>query len=333
MITIVLVIVFVKGYQYWNKPKKVLAVPHITPEMIFIPGGTFEMGSDKKESETKPVHTVELSSFYMGKYEVTNKEYCDFLNYAGNETEGKTYNGHSVNDWIKLNFGPPLYTNESSGIIESDKPETFTVKPGHEKRPVSYVTWYGAIAYCNWLSECEGLEKCYNEKNITGTERLKNFDITKNGYRLPTDAEWEYACRAGSITDYYWGENYNYDTKSALNIDNYCWCRHPVPGDDSYKKVNKQDVGLLNPNNFGLFDMSGNVKEWCNDWYGKYSADYIKNPLGPNTGKQIVMRGGSYDCGAFSSQSHVRIWMDPSYPGNDIGFRLVKSVSSENVTK
>jgi formylglycine-generating enzyme required for sulfatase activity len=234
----------------------------IKPEMVYIKGGTFQMGSNEDDS-SKPVHTVTVDNFYIGKYEVTNKEYCEFLNSAGNQEEGER-------TWIRGISG-----HEYVGIIQ--KGDKFIVKRGYEYNPVVNITWYGAVAYCNWLSDREGLVKCYGEKDNRG-----EGDIKKKGYRLPTEAEWEYACRAGTTTEYYWGNE----------IDgSYCWY-----GDNRDRGGCHHKVGLLLPNGYNLYDMSGNVSEWCNDWYDRnyYSQSPSNNPVGPSSGSSRVIRGGKY---------------------------------------
>jgi len=259
--------------------------------MIFIPGGIFNMGSSKKDNEL-PVHPVTVNNFFMSNYTVTNADYCEFLNSMGNKPEMKSL-------WIKLE------KNEYSGIV---KDEIFTVKPGYEKRPVTYVTWFGAVAYCNWLSDKEGFHKCYGDINHRG-----NADITKNGYRLPTEAEWEYGCRAGTTTDYYWGDSIN---------DSFCWY-----GGNS--ENNHHDVGTAGgngrPNNFGLFDMSGNVWQWCSDWYGGYSSGHVINPVGTSSGVRKVVRGGSWKQDGSLCRSSVRSDWPPNMGSNIVGFRIVRS--------
>jgi len=169
------------------------------PEMALIKGGTIE---------TEP-YSISVEDFYIGKYEVTNKEYSEY---------------------------DPEHEN-----------------PGDDL-PVVNVSKSDALAYCKWLS-----------------------DKTGRVYRLPTSDEWEYAYRAGSLTDYYWGENMNPDTYTCSGIDDYAWYM-----DNSDLQVHP--VGQKKPNDWGLYDMAGNVFEWCNDWYD--NADHI------------IICGGSWDCGA-----------------------------------
>lgn len=146
--------------------------PDIEPEMVRIPGGTFRMGSNNGNDEEKPVHRVTVSDFYMGKYEVTNAQYCAFLNEKGNQKQDTIA-------WLDTDgsWGDEYCRIYAEGDI-------FKVEKGYENYPVIYVSWYGAKAYCDWLSEKTGKK-----------------------YRLPTETEWEYAAGNGEKhTKYSWGD-------------------------------------------------------------------------------------------------------------------------------
>lgn len=246
------------------------ATPVVEPPMVAIPGGTFDMGSTVNAME-EPVHTVTVSSFNMFKYEVRNSDYILFLNSEGNQIEGGV-------EWIDISGSP------SQGITGGPNPGTFTVVAGYENRPVVEVSWYGSVAYCNWLSIQHGLTSCYGPINNRGND--PSVWRTLNGYRLPTEAEWEYACRAGQAAEYYWGDPYPPDPP---NIGNYAWY-------DVNSGGNHHDVGQKLPNSFGLYDMSGNVWEWCSDWFdiGYYAISPGLNPTGPASGVNRIGRGGSW---------------------------------------
>ncbi len=178
------------------------------------------------------------------------------------------------------------------------------------KNPVEQVSLSFAILYCNARSRQEGLKPCYDEE--TG-----KCDFSADGYRLPTEAEWEYACRAGTKTDYFFGRDEN-------QLKYYAWY-----ADNSANKT--QPVGQKKPNQWGLYDMYGNVAEWCNDIYseGYYKESPERNPQGPAKGKKFVLRGGSWNSSAENCRSSSRKGEDPGFQDacfarDDIGFRCVR---------
>ena len=178
------------------------------------------------------------------------------------------------------------------------------------KNPVEQISWSNAVLYCNARSRKEALKPCYNEE--TG-----KCDFSANGYRLPTEAEWEYACRAGAKTDYFFG-------RDESQLKNYAWF-----ADNSTNKT--QPVGQKKPNQWELYDMYGNVAEWCNDIYSDsyYKETPEKNPQGPAKGKKYILRGGSWSSSAESCRSSYRIGEDPGFQDacftrDDIGFRCVR---------
>ena len=171
--------------------------------------------------------------------------------------------------------------------------------------PVYYVSWYDAVKFCNKLSRMRGLTPMYNESDWTA-------NMNANGFRLPTEAEWEYTCRAGTTTPFYWGNDLDY----AL-IKDYTWY------DGNNNPNGTKRVGLKKPNAWGLYDMSGNVWEWCQDQYGSYSSGAAADPIGPQFGSGHVERGGG-------RRSHPRVVRSASRgnrggSGYDLGFRIVAS--------
>ena len=260
----------------------------VIPEMVYIKGGTFQMGSE----DYWTAQTV--NNFYIGKYEVTNKEYCAFLNEEGNQSEG-------YGIWVTFPTSDHQYILEDcSGIIENGS--KYTVKPGYENRPVVYVSWYGAVAYCNWLSDREDLEEYYGDK-----DSRCEVDINSKGYRLPTEAEWEYTCRAGSTTKFYWGDKIG---------DSYCWYWENSQSNNGRNVdgvyYNHHDVGQKLPNAWGLYDMSGNVWEWCND--SSYDPKITR-----------AFRGGSWNHGIEICSSYYHIFGSLTCHDYDLGFRLARS--------
>ena len=180
------------------------------------------------------------------------------------------------------------------------------------KNPVEQMRWSDAVKYCNARSSLEGIQPCYSLKTW-------ECNYNANGYRLPTEAEWEYACRAGTKTPHYFGDD-------PAKLKNYAWFKENSGG-------RPRPVGQKLPSLWGLYDMYGNVWEWCNDFY---KVDYYKespenNPKGPKTGKTKVLRGGCWNSSADECRSSYRYNENPGFAdvcfGYDIyGFRCVKNL-------
>jgi formylglycine-generating enzyme required for sulfatase activity len=184
-----------------------------------------------------------------------------------------------------------------------------------EKNPVEQVRWSDAVTYCNKRSEMEGLKPCYDLKSWTC-----NFEA--NGYRLPTEAEWEFACRGGTTSAYFFGE-------SPSKLGEYAWYNKNAGG-------HPRPVGQKSPNPLGLYDMAGNVWQWCNDFYevDYYGKSPKVDPRGPESGKTKVVRGGAWRVSADNCRSGYRYNESPGYAdvcfGYDIyGFRCVKAASAK----
>jgi formylglycine-generating enzyme required for sulfatase activity len=249
------------------------------PGMVYIPAGSFMMGSpdDKGLAFEHPQHTVELDAFYMDTIPLTHKTYKELMG-----------------------FNPSVWT-------------------GDEMLPIENVTWFDAIIYCNTRSEKDGLEPVYSYGTVSGTPgdscfALENLtvDWTKTGYRLPTEAEWEYACRAGTTGDFYWGTD---------SIGDYAWW-------EGNSGLRTQPVGVKKPNAWGLHDMAGNIQEWCWDWFTEdyYSQSPAYSPKGPNDGIVKVLRGGSwypYQDNAAHLRSANRSCNYTYYRRDAYGFRCV----------
>jgi len=199
-------------------------------------------------------------------------------------------------------------------VTQEEYGRTMGENPSRRKgtrNPVEQVRWADAVRYCNARSRLEGLKPCYD------LETWK-CDFAADGYRLPTEAEWEYACRAGTRTRYSFGD-------SPEKLAEYGWFKDNSGG-------RPRPVGGKPANPWGLCDMHGDVWEWCNDFYG---ADYYRkspprNPRGPRTGKTRVLRGGCWDSTADKCRSACRYHENPGYAdvcfGYDIyGFRCVRS--------
>jgi formylglycine-generating enzyme required for sulfatase activity len=181
--------------------------------------------------------------------------------------------------------------------------------PDHDRRPMDAVNWLHAIQFCNLLSSQEGLAPYYR------IEKARVTRLGGTGYRLPTEAEWEYACRAGCGDDFCFGAD-------DLDLARYAW----------YEENSAEQtwpVGRLLPNRFGLYDMLGNVREWCWDWFGEYRPAETIDPTGPPTGRNRVLRGGSFHDDAFSLRSAARKSWEPDdrlWLAWDQGFRVARDL-------
>lgn len=261
--------------------------------MIKIPAGKFMMGSDIGLKEYRPKHEVYIDSFYIDKYETTQAEYTALMKENPTETKKK-----------KPNLEPPYLENVSVG-------------PNY---PVSRISWTDAAKYCNARSRNEKLEPCYDENTW-------ECDFTKNGYRLPTEAEWEYACRAGTTTTYYFGDDVNELSKYANYWPDAAKYYEAMADIGIWEKPlpTLQPVGQKKPNSWGLYDMLGNVREWCNDWYDEtyYTRSPESNPQGPEKGEYKVTRGGGYIDGNARCYDRSPHKMDVHWAC--VGFRCVRN--------
>jgi formylglycine-generating enzyme required for sulfatase activity len=268
-------------------------VPKSIVEMAQINTGTFMMGSPVTEPDRfndEARHSVTLTkNFYMGKYLVTQAQW-------------KAVTGKTI---------------EQQQALDSTSETDFGRGADY---PVYFVNWYEVVEFCNKLSVMEGLDPVYSLNDKTDTNEWGEqgeawnsikMDMDKNGYRLPTEAEWEYACRAGTTTAYNTGDKVS---------DNIGWNKN-----NSDKKT--YEVGLKAANNLGLYDMNGNLYEWCWDWYGKdyYSSSPKNDPVGPEAGASRVKRGGCLIHEDNYMRSAFRYDSAPSDRYYSSGFRLVRS--------
>lgn len=250
---------------------KLSATPLELPKMMSIPIGTFTMGCTAGDSncnsDEKPAHKVKMKGFKMSRYEITNDQYCVFLN------EKEKHRGAKV--WLEVDHA-------ASGIAL--KEGVYSPKRGKEHQPVVKVTWYGATSYCLWLSKKTGKK-----------------------YRLPTEAQWEYAARGGTTHKYAGSSNPNKVACYHKNTRQIC----PV-------------TSTRQANGYGLYDMSGNVWEWCADWYKeKHYASKRSSEKGPSSGSKRVLRGGAWTEEAQTCRVSHRSWYYPTYSSNNLGFRCV----------
>jgi len=245
-------------------------------QSVVIHGGTFRMGQSVAGEETG--FDVTLDTYRMSIYEITNDQYCYFLN------EKKDYS-KEIEQWINIDGNS---VDDPNMLYLDWKTDTYKVQPGFENHPVVYVSWQGAMAFSQWVGGC-----------------------------LPTEAQWEYACRAGTTT--------RFNTGSCLDASDANYnANTPFEGCSKGEFRNTLlKVGSFSSNPWGLYDMHGNAWEWCLDWYADYTLVSKENPVGPPSGENKVRRGGSYLVNGRSSFTAHRNVAPPSSMFSDLGFRVV----------
>ena len=260
---------------------QVIADDNSFQNFVFVEGGTFQMG-DRLDNMTYalPIHSVTLSSFYLAETEVTQADY--------------------------------------TAIMGSNPAHDYGVGDNY---PVYNVTWYDAITYCNKKSINENLTPCYSVSGDTnpdnwGSSFTPDVNWNANGYRLPTEAEWEYAARGGIHES----DNYRYSgCNTESELPDYAWYH-------SNSTYTSHEVGTKLPNQLGLYDMTGNLFDWCWDRYGSYSSNSQTNPHGANSGNLRILRGGSW----YSYATYCSVaYRNRAYPYNshyDYGFRILRAL-------
>jgi formylglycine-generating enzyme required for sulfatase activity len=311
------------AFSETKEPPKTLAVDlggGVKMELVLIPAGEFKMGSGESAEATAaffrktygedllaadffkdehPQHHVRITKpFYLGTYHVTRGQFRQFVADTGYKTGAEKGERPGAIFWDpdKKAFGfNEKYSWRNAGFEQSDE------------HPVVNVSWNDAVAFCQWLSKKES-----------------------KTYRLPTEAEWEYACRAGTTTRYSSGD----DPETLAKVGNVAdatakaefpdW-KYTIKASDGY--VFTSPVGKFKPNAFGLYDMHGNAWQWCADWYGAeyYAASPVDDPTGPASGDDRVLRGGSWNVRPCNSRSAFRTRFAPG--GRDLftGFRVART--------
>ena len=286
--------------------------PAPPPGMVYIPAGVFQMGDNLDgDGNALPVHNVTLNAFFMDRFEVSKEIWMNVLTWA-------SANGYT---FVSYDFKAA----------------------GH---PVRYVTWYDAVKWCNARSQKEGLTPVYYTDDaqtlvyMTGNANITNAQVkwTANGYRLPTEAEWEKAARGGALGQRYpWGNTINGSQANYSGSgDVFESGTAPATTPVGYYNGSQLPSGIDMANGYGLYDMAGNVEEWCWDWhsstyYGDSTAN--NNPRGPASGSNRVLRGGTWNnaaanlrCAYRSSRVPQNYTGYPSFGGYDGGVRCVRGL-------
>jgi len=328
----------------WAEPFSFVYDPQL-PEMLLVPASSFDMGDPwgEGEADERPVHTVALSAYEIGRFEVTNREYADALNWANgqgylDDASSATVTGYGVE---LLDIDDASHGYLTCQISWNGREFVVDSRDGYSMaaHPVVEVSWYGAVAYCNWLSEMQHLTPVYD----TGTWTA---DFSKDGYHLPTEAQWERAAawdpetpaptgnhwRYGFISDTLTGKercNYRDSTSHLVNPLGLTSrpCTSPVGWFDGVNvSPNGNTMTQDSPSPVGAYDMSGNVREWCHDRYGheyyQTGGPPWTDPTGYGRGECRVCRGGAYDHPAWSSASRDCYQQDLA--GLNLGFRLAR---------
>jgi formylglycine-generating enzyme required for sulfatase activity len=344
-----------------KEKEEVIIDPVPSGNEVLVTGGDFQMGDHfgfvdpAHPTDELPVHLVKVNSFYIEITETTNSQ---FLEYLKDALQSGLIEVKSNVVYTKGGSKPLYYTNQVASYYSIGYSSgSFSIVDFRAAHPVVGVMWSGAVAYCNWLSKKKGLEECYDL-----TTETCNF--SKNGYRLPTEAEWEYAARGGHTATYFNYPNGNTIDKSSVNLpasgDPYESPDYPNTTPAGFydgKLKNKSDYNWPGSavtyqtsdgkNGFGIYDMQGNVWEFINDWYGQnyYSTSPYDNPQGPASGFIMPdgkpyrgMRGGNWYNGLVTNSvndghsrvsnrnpSYYRGPQDPNHPYYHLGFRVVRN--------
>ena len=282
------------------------------PGFSFVRAGSFTLGDALDGMSSAPAHTVTLSSYYMEQREVT-KELWD-----------------TVRSWGLNNGYTDLPAGNGTSILKG------------ENHPVHSISWYAMVKWCNARSEQDGFTPVYyTDDSQTLVYRVGDVNVTNaqakwdaNGYRLPTEAEWEKAARGGlSGKRFPWGDTINH-SNANFRANSNAYPLYDTSGYTTYTFHPDYDngphpytspVGSFPPNDYGLYDMAGNVLERCWDWYGEYDTDLTTDPRGPIGGAYRVIRGGSWFYYASSCRTAYRGYFAPDFAVSYYGFRVVRS--------
>ena len=279
-----------KGNTY-EKDFEIQVIDILDPFFIEVTGGTFQMGCENncRKNET-PVHEVVISSFLMSQYEITNAQYVTFLNKMYERRHDK------LGRFQDPVYGIVQYINleDEHAQIKWDGNADYTIGRNLSECPVIEVTWFGAMAYANWLG----------------------------GY-LPTEAEWEFAAHGGNTSD-------NYRFSGSDNAKEIAWYNENSINKPCSNTTRTHQIGTRIENALNIGDMSGNVWEWCSDWYDAnyYSESSSENPKGPDKTRTKVLRGGAWDTSINDLPLTRRTFSAPNQGANNVGFRVIVPIST-----
>ncbi len=259
----------------------------IDTQMVLVEKGEFEMGYDTILEDCKPIHPVSVSSFYISKYIITIDIFRQFISSTGYITSADSIGGAYIVD-----SGDNFVFKEGVNWRYTERGE---LRDSSQKNmPVLYVNWKDSKAFCHWLS-----------------------GISKKKYRLPTEAEWEFAYMGGILSK-------GFIFSGSNSLDSIAWY-----GLNSNLRVH--EVGLKKPNELGIYDMTGSVWQWCDDWYSStyFSSAPLVNPKGPLIGKEKICKGGCFLCG-FKEDTDIQLFRfyrgkdEVNVVANDATFRIVR---------
>lgn len=273
----------------------------INTSMLLVKGGLYLMGNLQGKEDEKPIRYVKINNFYISKFEVTVSDFRAFINATGYKTDADKKGGSYIFNGERWEFKKGVnWRCDPSGSPRTDM---------EDNHPVVHVSWNDTQAYCNWL------------KNSTG-----------KAYRLPTEAEWEYvAGNADKHTKFSWGNYQPFNIRvSNLADENTAAVLKWTKSSDrifwGYQDgfVFTAPVGTYTPNDLGVHDLTGNVAEWCSDWYlpNYYNQNQKDNPLGPPKGHAKIVRGGSWESSPKETLTTSRDYHPPEFRSCFIGFRI-----------